>query len=191
MTSLFYGVVTYGGVPADENTVRMTTAPVTPDAPPAMAENAPDFNEVETDRNPMLGMATRQLASTWHDSQKYAPGWIDAVSNGTEHNAIVNRQVSSSGTAAQRESSGQFGHGTMAFAEGIEPVIRDGAQFGNEYFKTNDRSIQDTAGDYMTTPPGMDQNTSEKVSATGKNESRQAVQSSAYKNMWDGIQNGL
>lgn len=189
MTSLLYGSVSNAGVPADENIVRMTTAPVTPDAPAAMADTAPDHNEVETDTNPLLGMATRQVASTWHEGQQYSPSWAGAVDAADNHNAIVDRRISSSGTAAAREAAGVFGHGTLKYAEGIETPtdMRDGGKFGNEYFKTADRDVQATSGDYMSTPPGSDQNGSSKVAATGKDAARNAT-ASAYRDMWAGLQ---
>lgn len=190
MSSLLFGTIGSHPVPQDEQTVRMTTAPVIPDAPPAMADAAPDFNEVETDPNPTLGMSTRQLASTWHQGEKFSPSWIGNVDAADEHNAIIDRQVSSSGTAAQRESAGVFGHGSMSFAEGIEPTIRDGGAFGNEYFVAERKGIQSTAGDYMTTPPGTDQHTTASLAALAKDAARDSTQYSAYRNMWNGIQNG-
>lgn len=190
MTSLLYGSVSHTGVPADENIVRMTTAPVTPDAPPAMADHAPDPNQVETDPNPLLGMSTRQLASTWHEGQQYSPSWAGSVDDADNHNAIVDKRISSSGTAAAREASGVFGHGTLSYAEGIESVgdLREGGSFGNEYFKVHDKNIQGTSGDYMTVAPGMDQDTVSRVSAASKDASRQASVAAAYRNMWAGVQ---
>lgn len=190
MTSLLYGSVSQSGVPADENVVRMTTAPVTPDAPAAMADNAPDPNEVATDPNPLLGMATRQLASTWHEGEQYSPSWKGQVDDADNHNAIVDRRISSSGTAAAREAAGVFGHGTLKYAEGIESVgdLREGGSFGNEYFKTVAKDIQSNTGDYMTATPGADQDTTSRVAAESKVASRQASTAAAYRSMWAGLQ---
>lgn len=189
MTSLLYGAVGSFPVPADENIVRMTTSPVTPDAPPAMASHAPDPQEVETDPNPLLGMSTRQLASTWHGTQKYAPEWSDNAE--APHNALVNDRIASSGTAAAREAAGEFGHGTMAFAEGIEPVsgLRDGGRMGNEYFVTHPKNIQPTAGHYMSTPDS-DPNTTASLAGLAGSASRDAANASAYQNMWEAFSNG-
>lgn len=183
MTSLLYGAVGTFPVPADENIVRMTTAPVTPDAPPAMADSAPDPQEVETDPNPLLGMATRQVASRWHQPEKYTPGWLADAD--APHDRLVNERIASSGTAAAREARGEFGHGTIAYAEGIESVgdLRDGGKMGNEYFKTHTRTPQQGAGNYMTVPPGNDQTTTSKVAATGKDAEKESV-ANAYRNMW-------
>lgn len=189
MTSLLYGAVGAYPVPADENVVRMTTAPVTPDAPPAMADSAPDPQEVETDSNPLLGLASRQLASTWHAPQKGAPEWSERAT--ATHDALVNERIASSGTAAQREASGQFGHGTLAYAEGIEAVgdLRDGGRMGNEYFMTEPKNIQPTAGNYMTAPLGSDADTTARVAGVAQFATREAT-IAGYRNMWDGFQHG-
>lgn len=182
MTSLMFGLVNTAGVPADENVVRRNTAPVEIDAKPAEMTTAPDFNEVATDSNPKLGLEPRQLASHVIPTEKYSPFWIPEVNGQDEHNAIIDRQVSSSGTAAAREASGQFGHGTLMVTEGIEPVqdLRDGGKFGNEYFTRNDRDIQEGSGDYMTTPPGTDQSTMAMVAASGKSAAQKARDAAAY-----------
>ena len=141
MSVLWFGDL--DGVPLDEAKVRATTGPVEKDAPPAEMESAPDFNEVETDTNPNLyGLAGRQVASDWHESEQFTPWYAEAAT--AEHNAITNRQVATSGTAAAREMAGQQGPGTIGYAVGIEPVIRDGAVFGADYFAADKRDIQET-----------------------------------------------
>lgn len=143
-------------VPVDENAVRRTTDVVPPsDQPPAEMVGPPEFNEVETDLNPHTGLATRQVASDWHASEKYSPEWA-LHANPTESFAIIDRQIDSSGTAAMREMAGEQGHGTMAYAIGIEPVIRDGGAYGADYFAVDPRLIQETGGAYMTPAPGQD-----------------------------------
>lgn len=140
MSVLWFGDL--DGVPLDEAKVRATTGPVEKDAPPAEMENAPDFNEVDTDSNPNLyGLAARQVASDWHESEQFTP-WYAAGAT-AEHNEIINRQVATSGTAAAREMAGQQGPGTIGYAVGIEPVIRDGGAFGADYFAADKRDIQD------------------------------------------------
>lgn len=179
---MIYGLVSYSGVPADENVVRRNTTPSNPDAPPAEMTSAPDFNEVATDSNPELGLEPRQLASHVHPRQQYTPFWLGQVDRQEEHNAIIDRQISTSGTAAAREAAGEFGHGTLMVTEGIEPVqdLRDGGKFGNEYFTVHERDIQEGAGNYMTTPPGTDQATTAMVSSTGKTAAMRARQAAAY-----------
>ena len=151
MSTLLWGDL--DGVPADEAKVRATTAPVEVDAPPAEAQGAPEFNEVETDPNPNLGgLATRQVASDWHEPVQYSPSWAGTAT--AEHNAIIDRQVATSGTAAQREAAGQFGHGTYGYAIGIEPVLRDGGAYGNDYFAAEKNEIQ-RADDYDSGERGV------------------------------------
>lgn len=147
MSTLFWGQYR-DSIPTDENIVRSTTEYVQTDAPPAEMEGPPEFNELETDSNPNLGMVTRQVASDWHASEQYSPSWADTA-NPTESFAYVNERMDKIGTAAAREMAGAFGHGTMAYAVGIEPVIRDGGQYGADYFAVDPRLIQETAGDYM------------------------------------------
>lgn len=169
------------GVPADEAKVRATTAPVEVDAPPAEAESDPEFNAVETDPNPNLGgLATRQVASDWHETEKYSPGW--AAQATAPHDAIVNEQVATSGTAASREMAGQFGHGTMSYAVGIEPTIRDGAAFGNDYFAADKRDIQENEGDAVRgvqPTQGQDRDDIAGVSAYGNAAARDATNNMA------------
>jgi hypothetical protein len=180
--SLFYGMLSNGSVPADENAVRRNTTPVDINATPAEQTSAPDFNEVTTDSNPQLGLEPRQLASHVKPIEKYAPFWKDEVDRQAEHNHVIDRQVSTSGTAAAREAAGKFGHGTILVVEGIEPVqdLRDGGKFGNEYFTRHDRDVQEGMGAYMTTPPGVDQSTTAMVAATGKTAAMQARESAMY-----------
>ena len=176
MSTLLWG--DFDGVPLDEAKVRATTAPVERDAPPAEAQGAPEFNEVETDSNPNLGgLSTRQLASDWHEPEKYPPSWAGTAT--AEHNAIVDRQVASAGSAAERELAGQYGHGTTGWAYGIEPTIREGGAFGNEYFAANERDIQDepsvTAESRGVQPAlGMDRESIAGIGAYGNSAARDA-----------------
>jgi hypothetical protein len=175
-------MVSNGSVPADENVVRRNTTPVEADAPPAEQSAAPDFNEVTTDANPNLGLEPRQLASHVIPTEKYRPAWIEDVDAQHLHNDLIDRQVSSSGTAAARENAGIFGHGTLMVTEGIEPVqdLRDGGKFGNEYFTRHERVVQEGMGDYMSAPPGMEQSTIAMVAATGKSAAQVARESAMY-----------
>lgn len=161
MSTLLWGQYK-DAIPVEENIVRSPTEYVTPNAPPAEADGPPEFNEVETDSNPALGMVTRELASDWHASEKYSPAWA-ATSNPTESFNRVNGRMDAVGTAAEREMSNQFGHGTMAFAIGIEPVIREGGQYGADYFAVDPRLIQESAGNYMMPDAAQDHDS---VSAT-------------------------
>lgn len=188
MTSLYFGLLR-DGVPAEEKTVRSTTEPYDRDAPAAQQDSMPDFQELPTDPNPNLGMVNRQLGSHWIQGIRNAPFWRKKVDDATEYNATVNRQVSSSGTAAAREASGEWGHPSLSYAVGIEPVsdLRDGGKMGNEYFKTVDKDIQETSDNsMMSVPPGYDQSVNARVSAEGKALSRKASQASLYDSFWNG-----
>ena len=46
-------------------------------------------------------------------------------------------------------SGDQAGHGSMQYAESLEPQIREGTVFGQMHFQSNEGVIQDGAGDYM------------------------------------------
>lgn len=188
MTSLMFGQLSSIGVPADEKVVRSTATPVDDDAPAAMQTDMPEPQEVETDHNPDLGMVNRQLASRWFPSIKTRPIHQGEVDINHVHNDIIDRQVSTSGTAAAREASGEWGHGTAAYAVGIEPVgdLQDGHKMGNEYFVRHDRPVQEGMGSYMGAAKGPDSNTVGSVAAAGKAGSREAAQASLYNVFWNG-----
>lgn len=191
MASLMMASLNRTGVPADESVVRNTATPVDINAPAAEQESAPDRNEFESDPNPNLGMVPRQLASHVIPTEKYSPFWSGEVDDSHNYNDIVNRQVSSSGTAAAREASGQFGHGTMQVMEGIEPVadLIDGGSYGNTYFVANDPKIQSSSGSYMTTPPGQDYTIPGLVAGVGKTNARDAAEASMYNVWYNGVGN--
>jgi len=178
MSTLLYGIGR-APVPADEAEVRSTVTPSTPDAPAAEAAGAPDWNEVETDPTPHTGLATRQVASDWHESEKYAPGWA-STANPTESFASVNSRIDSAGTAAAREMAGQFGHGTMGFAVGIEPVLRDGAAFGADYFAVDERGAQEGIENQLSAPLGVDRDDVSAQAAMAKGAARDATAASTY-----------
>jgi hypothetical protein len=189
MTSLFFGTLIGSGVPADEKVVRSTATPVDKDAPAAMQNDMPEMSEVETDKNPALGMVNRQLASKWIDRERSTPAWMGIVASGTDANGIINEQVSTSGYSASQEAVGNWGHGTMPAAIGIEPVgdLRDGGKMGNEYFVANDRNVQDTSDNTMMTPVNTyDRATIGKVAAEGKVNARKAAIAAQYDAFWNG-----
>lgn len=186
MTSLYFGMLR-NGVPADEKVVRSTAEPVEHDAPAAVQDSMPDAQEMPTDTNPVLGMVNRQLASHWVPSEKAAPDWRQRADDAVQHNYQIDKQVASSGTAAAREASGEWGHGTMAYAVGIAPVgdLTDGGKMGNEYFVRTPRMIQETMDDMMSIPPGYDQGIKGSVSADGKENSRDAAMAAMYNTFWN------
>lgn len=187
MPSLYYGIIR-DETPLDENTGRRTTDKVYHDKPAAeMPAGSPDPQEVVTDSDPNLGFVNRQLAPDWHQPEKYTPFWIPDVDRQDEHNAIIDRQVSTSGTAAQREASGQYGHGTAAHAIGIEPVFDLGDEahkMGNEYFDASKPPAQHTMGSVMSVPPGYDAGQRGAVMGEGKENAATAKQSSTIEDIY-------
>ena len=187
MTSLFYGFVNRAGVPADEKNVRNTATPVLIDKPAAMMEDQPVQQELETDPDPTLGLSPRQLASKWHEGHTGSPGWIDIAKGQEGSFERINQQVATSGTAAAREQSGVV-NPNLSYAVGIEPVgdLSGAGHFGEMYFKTHDRDIQETTVAQMTTPPGYGQSNAA-MAATGKDNARDASSSGAlYNSFWNG-----
>ncbi len=188
MTSLYFGLLR-DGVPADEKVVRSTAEPYEADAPAAVQDGMPDAQEVAADKNPDLGMVGRQLASHWVEGQQGTPEWIPNADSQYEHNAIVDRQVATSGTAAAREARGIWGHGTMSYAVGIAPVddLVDGKKMGNEYFVRNERDIQEGSDEtMMSVPPGYDQSVKGRVAAEGKKDARESAMAGLYDSFWNG-----
>lgn len=187
MTSLYFGMLREG-VPADEKVVRSTAEPYEHDAPAAVQDSMPDQQEVSTDPNPDLGMVGRQLGSHWVEGVKNAPEWRERVDSAHLHNDVIDRQVSTSGTAAGREAAGIWGHPSASYAVGIAPQgdLTDGGKMGNEYFVRNEREIQDTSDNtMMTVPPAYDQSTKGRVAAEGKVASRESAMAAMYDAFWN------
>lgn len=164
------------GVPMTTEEANRTLEPIRKDGELAEATHAPDWNELDTDEGSTPGLAPRAVAGDTTDSEQYAPWWAAAASY--NHNEIVDNQVASSGTAAAREVAGEQGHGTMQYAESMEPVIRDGAAFGNDYMLANPAVIQEGAGNYMT--PVTDRWASAVAQNRATQDSRAAFQDSQY-----------
>lgn len=127
----------------DVEKVTRNTYPVSLDTPAKVMSHAPEFEEIQTDPDPELGFTTHLLASEWHQPEKYSPGIVADLAQ-TEHDDILNRVQASKGTAAARELSGEYGHGTHPYAVGIEPIIRPGTEFGTDYFTSNPLGANET-----------------------------------------------
>lgn len=170
--------------PLAEEEARTTVEPIRTDNAEAEAASAPEWNQRAADESPQLvGLSPRVKGAETIDTAKYAPWWAAAASE--PHNIVIDRQVASSGTAAAREVAGQQGHGTMQYADSVEPVIRDGAKFGNDYFKVGATDIQSGAGPYMTPIEGDNWNQAV-AQAVGTDGSRRAFQSSLYNTFMNG-----
>lgn len=171
-----------GGVAATDDDVRSTTNVINQDAPSAVQDAAPEYNDHDTDPDTEGGITPHQLASHVVPSEQYPP----AIGNANDDpNSIVNRQVSTSGTAAAREASGQWGHGSLMITEGIEPTIRDGAAFGDTYFAARDRDVQEGMGGYMQPAVAADAETLATSQASGKVLARDAAADA----MWTAFHN--
>lgn len=181
--NMFYGVLSSAGVPADEQEVRATTDKIDINEAPSVMTDEPEIGEVETDPTPGIsGLHNHQLASKWYQGEKFTPSWLGNADQQSVNSVIVDGQVSSSGTAAARESQGIFGHGSMSYAVGIEPAqgLAPGGQFGETYLSVDRPDIQHTAGSYMSTPPGVDRDVTGLVSDTTKRNARYAKQATLY-----------
>lgn len=166
-------------VPQTESEVRSTVEPIRNDDASVEMPHAPEFNEFDTDESgELVGLSPRVVIGPTDDTQKYAPWWARLADE--PHNIIVDRQVASSGTAAAREMNGEQGHGTMQYTESLEPVIRDGARFGNDYFVANEMVAQEGAGSYMT-PPDTDNWLVAVAADRADRQSRQAFMSTQYR----------
>lgn len=166
------------GAPLNEAEAVTTVEPIRTDPEMAEAPHAPEFNEIDTDESGQLvGLSPRLVGSDTVDTQKYEPWWAGFADE--NHNKIIDDQVASSGTAAAREMQGQQGHGTMQYALGIEPEIRPGAAYGNDYFLSNPATIQDGAGDYMNVL-GDDNWANAVAQSVGTQNSRQAYSDTLF-----------
>lgn len=165
-------------VPQTEDEVRSTVEPVRTDPVDAEAQDAPVWNEFESDNSGQLvGLSPRVKGADTTDTEKYVPFYADGAS--AQHNILIDAQVASSGTAARREMAGRQGHGTMQYADSIDPQINEGTAFGNDFFMLSKNTIQDGAGPYMTPTSGDDWNQSV-AQAVSTQRSRQAFMSTQY-----------
>ena len=187
MPSLILGQLVTTGIPADEEVVRSTATPYEQDAPAAMAEDMPVMEEYDPDPNPHLGMVNRTKASMWVEGQPFTPPWLDEVNANADHNDIINRRQSQVGTAAQREAAGQFGHGPLSYAVGIEPVGDKGPAggLGNDYFVRNERDIQEGTRADVVPPPNYDRDNLGSVMQHGRVNARNAATAGLYNAFWN------
>lgn len=170
--------------PQDPEKVRSTVTVVNNDEPAAVAPEAPDYNAVFADSDSEGGLTATQLASFVLPSMQYAP--VPAANTGDAVQAQVNDGIATKGTAAAREASGAWGHGTMKVVEGIEPTIVDGQQFGGDYFAA-DRPEAPQGGNYMSATPSPDG----RVQTTGENNARDAVQASQGASIYNQMLSGI
>lgn len=141
-------------VPISEEVARSTVEPITdPDLTAEAPPDTPEYNQFINDPTIQPGISVHQAGSYWNENQRGPNTDTAAVSR--LFNAAIDIQVSSAGRAATIEATEVYGHGTMPWAEGIEPVIREGAEYGEDYFSAGKPAIQQTTGDYMSQPDSL------------------------------------
>lgn len=170
---LFFQQSVRGESPQPLDDVRSTVDVVDNDAPSSEAPHAPEVNETLTDPDTSNGLTARQVGPYMTPSEQYVPSIGNA---GRDLAASVNEQVSSAGTAASREMSGRWGHGTLQVAESIEPVVGDDRPgMDNNYFDVGEVPAQRGMGDMMTPPRQTDDATKASSIASGQANARGAA----------------
>jgi hypothetical protein len=171
-------------VPQNEDAARSTVEPIRTDSENAEQVGAPEWNERETDESGQLvGLSPRTPGSDTILTEKSPPPFAEFAT--ANHNAIIDNQIASSGTAAAREMAGQRGHGTMQYAIGIDP-LNPAERFGNDYFVRGAMGINEGGGDYMT-PPDQDNWGSQVAQANANANGRKAYNDSLYRNFFSGV----
>jgi hypothetical protein len=154
-----------------------------------MQDDMPVQQELETDKDPQLGLASRQMASKWVEGVSLPPEWKGQADDVSDSFNSVNRRQGTSGTAAAREAAGIV-NPNLSYAVGIEPVgdlSDDNHKFGNDYFVRETRDIQATSdNEMMTVPPGYYHMSQEAVIAAGKANARDAAAAGPYDLFWNG-----
>lgn len=173
----FLGATT--SVPQDENEVRSTVEPVRTDPQNAENDSPPDWNEKESDESGQLvGLSPRVEGAYTVDSEQYVRP--DLFLEGSPYNWDIDKQVSSSGTAAAREAAGEWGHGTLQYADSIDP-LNPAQHYGNERFLSQPLTANEGSGAYMT-PVIEDQWLQQVAQASAAQRSRAAYNSTLYSN---------
>lgn len=177
MSTLLLGQNFAGEAPSDEGDVRSTITVIDNESPTAVAERSPDFNSMERDPDTEGGLTDRNVSDYVVASERWVP---DVGNANRDFAAPINSQVSTSGTAAARESAGQWGHGSARYSDATEPTIRDGAQFDNQYFSAGRPPIQDGSIDYMIPSRTPDDKTAQDSQQAANAAARQAARAAVY-----------
>jgi hypothetical protein len=165
-----------GHSPADQELARATTENLNVDEPADLEQGVPEFNETVRADTQHAGITTSNLAPPYVEGHKYAPEWSGQAQVGPSFSRINDRQATA-GTAAAREEAGQFGHGTMPVTIGIEPIIRDGGAYGDDYFGVEKPGIQPGMSAMMEMAPGYDTDVTGVVTNNAKLASHDAASS--------------
>lgn len=185
MSTLLYTAGARSKVPDTVENASSTVTVVTDDAPSTMPA-PPDTNELRTDPQTDGGLTTHNLSSYVVPREFYHPNIGDANSWGRTQEAL-NSSISTVGSAAQREASGDWGHGTLPYLVGIEPTI-NGTAFNETYFDARTPDIQEGAGAYMTPARQTDDIVAAQTLAQSRRNARAAARSQY--NEWHASRNG-
>lgn len=120
--------------------VRSTVTRVDKDADASVATGTPERNLLETDPSTDGGLTTHQVASQVSPAERYAPS--HSATAHSSHEDARNNSWSAAGTAAAREASGQWGHGT-AYSQDAMTRIPDGTEFREDYFQRDRRGMNE------------------------------------------------
>lgn len=142
--------------PQTINSVTQQVSAPQRDDGPAEMDRQPDFNEPALDSSPeLVGLHRTTVAGDTHDGSgayTHYPSWWSPLVSDQNHNAIVDDQVSSAGTAAAREEAGEQGHGPIIYTVSIDPIIRDGNACGSDYFAANNLDANQGSRNEMGSP---------------------------------------
>lgn len=164
-------------MPADDSEVRSTITVVNNEAPPSVASDLPDYNTAERDPDTEGGLTPRAVSDFVVPSER----WVPEVGNAnTDFSAPIDNQVSTSGTAAAREMSGRWGHGSARWSDATEPTIREGAAFNDTYFAANRPGIQDGTLDYMIPSRTPDDKSAQDQQVAANAAAHQAARAALY-----------
>lgn len=181
MSTLLFGRQAYVEPAEGADEARSTITVVDNESATPEATTAPEFNHVEKDPDTEGGLTTRDVSDIVHGSERFAP----VAGNANTDFSTLDNQVSSSGTAASRESGGQWGHGTARWSDATEPTIREGASFNDTYFSANRPTIQEGSLDYMTAPRNPDDATAAGTNAAATVAARKAATAAMYQRFLD------
>ena len=185
MSSLLFQGGYATGLQEDE--AQSTIEPIRTDPEEATLESPPEWNAIESDDSgELIGLSLCVVGSDTQDPIKSPPVGIvmGTYATARDGNDSVDNQVASSGTAAEREQAGQFGHGTMQTEIGIEP-LNPAQHYGNDYFSVPDPGVNYLGGEYMS--PAENDNWAQAVAQSqAQTASRQAFRSTQYEAFFGG-----
>lgn len=147
MSTLLYGLDDEITPEQTEGIVRTQDETIRSDDGGAQLDHDPQWGEDSTDGTVELtGPARRDTQGAYHPSVKGPPPGLNLH---RDYNAPINDQVASSGTAAARESAGEWGHGTMPYEVSITPA-NPAEEFGKKRFLRTPSEVQEGARNMMT-----------------------------------------